>query len=530
MTTSALFRSPVPPNWGRKSFAGDVKLGLVPPTPYDAASLADVSSTPGNIIMCEPTFQPANVNAKLELGTLIPYNDTDAMFNRQTLGYSEYDFTAWDWIAVAGSPDGITSTFWLADQAPNEIAPILSRTIYALIAMDPIIVSASVTDFEGDAVTLTGFSCPGCTLGPQVIGGQNVIAITGTPTTPGVYVQHLIATDDPGAATALTAFTLTVASLIAVPDVDNGDTPLAAAGAAITAAGLLVSGQPILVNTAVTAGNVDHTTPPGGTLVNAGAPVVLYVSADPAPDETGALQSTAVAVWAAFPATVVTAFGASDTVPFGHVISQTDANGFLIGAGQLYLPGQVVNLLISSATLVPAPSVAGDLVADAITQIEAVPAVVGYGQPQYSETIGINRVISQSPLAGVPISSGDTITIVVSLGSVKGSAGGSLNYRSDYGLLRLDRGPADYVKGLAESIYVEFPWASKLNGETIVTVAYAFPDGLANEAQSGTTSMRQVLVSGGRVRGIYRVISTVTTSGGRTLEWTKRVLVDEGNL
>lgn len=98
---------------------------------------------------------------------------------------------------------------------------------------------------------------------------------------------------------------------------------------------------------------------------------------------------------------------------------------------------------------------------------------------------------------------------------------------TDYGLSP-DTGPAIYAKTPDEAIVIEFPWAARLDGETISSVSYELPDGLTNEAEVGTTSLRTVRVSGGDDGKLYRVIGKVTTSGSRDLEWVKRVQVREG--
>lgn len=97
---------------------------------------------------------------------------------------------------------------------------------------------------------------------------------------------------------------------------------------------------------------------------------------------------------------------------------------------------------------------------------------------------------------------------------------------TDYGLTP-DSGPAAYEKTPDEAIVIEFPWAARLNGETISSVSYELPDGLTNEAEVGTGSLRTVRVSAGN-NGLYRVIGKVTTSASRDLEWVKRVIVREG--
>ena len=97
----------------------------------------------------------------------------------------------------------------------------------------------------------------------------------------------------------------------------------------------------------------------------------------------------------------------------------------------------------------------------------------------------------------------------------------------DYGLLS-DAGTPQRLKTPDEAITVLFPWASRLDGETISSASYELPDGLTNEADSESGSVAQVRVSGGFHGRLYRVISKVTTSAGQDFEWVKRVGVAEG--
>jgi hypothetical protein len=98
---------------------------------------------------------------------------------------------------------------------------------------------------------------------------------------------------------------------------------------------------------------------------------------------------------------------------------------------------------------------------------------------------------------------------------------------NDYGQEPLC-GQPDYRKTPDEAIRIDFEWAVKLDGETVSSVSYELPDGLTNEAESGTGATRSVRVSGGSTGSIYRVIGKVTTSGTQDFEWVKRVLVEEG--
>lgn len=94
----------------------------------------------------------------------------------------------------------------------------------------------------------------------------------------------------------------------------------------------------------------------------------------------------------------------------------------------------------------------------------------------------------------------------------------------DYGLLSAYGSPTD-EKTPDETIRVTFHWAARLNGETILTAAYALPDGLTNEDEDDADSVQSILVSGGDEGRTYRVTCTVTTSGSRELQMTRYVAV-----
>lgn len=97
----------------------------------------------------------------------------------------------------------------------------------------------------------------------------------------------------------------------------------------------------------------------------------------------------------------------------------------------------------------------------------------------------------------------------------------------DYGLYP-PGGAAVYQKTPDEAIVIPFPWASRLEGETISSASFELPDGLTNEAEATNGTLKTVRVSGGDDCATYRVIAKITTSGSRDLEWVKRVQVREG--
>lgn len=98
---------------------------------------------------------------------------------------------------------------------------------------------------------------------------------------------------------------------------------------------------------------------------------------------------------------------------------------------------------------------------------------------------------------------------------------------SDYGYVD-DPGCPSIQKTVSEIVRVEFNWASRLDGETISSDTWELPDGLTNEAADANTSsssVRWIRLSGGEEGRIYEVRNLVVTSGSRTLEQVKRVIV-----
>ena len=72
-----------------------------------------------------------------------------------------------------------------------------------------------------------------------------------------------------------------------------------------------------------------------------------------------------------------------------------------------------------------------------------------------------------------------------------------------------------------------FNFAAELDGETISTSDFVLPDGLTEGSSSDTDSSASVLVSGGSEGLVYRLTCRITTSGGRTLDQTKWILISE---
>ena len=183
----------------------------------------------------------------------------------------------------------------------------------------------------------------------------------------------------------------------------------AAAGSAITGAGLVVGTVTQQCSDTVAAGNVISQDPIGGTQVNVGSAVNLVVSSGQpsVPNVVGQTQAAAIA---AIGAVANISYGSSTTqcsaVAAGNVISQSATGTVSCGT--------VVNLVVSSGQP-SVPSVVGSTEANAIAAIGAV-ANISYGSSatECNDTVATGNVISQS--ATGTVSCGTVVNLVVSSG------------------------------------------------------------------------------------------------------------------
>lgn len=184
-------------------------------------------------------------------------------------------------------------------------------------------------------------------------------------------------------------------------------------------------------------------------------------------------------------------------------------------------------LLLFAQTGTPAPVFAlvpdvddpGFSEADAVADIEFA-GLVADVRTRFSNTVDVGDVISQTPLPGATVLIGSTVTIYVSRGRYIS--------HSDYGYTPNRFGPVSYTKTPDEEIDIQFAWATRLNGESITSDSFELPDGLTNQLESGSSTLRTIRITGGIDDTTYRVIGKVVTSAGRELEWVQRVLVREG--
>ncbi len=201
---------------------------------------------------------------------------------------------------------------------------------------------------------------------------------------------------------------------VIVPDV--ADLVQAAAETAITTAGLTVGTVTEEYSGTVASGSVISQDPLAGVSVPSGTAVNLIVSKGPqpvpVPDVTGLVQADAQLAITAADLTVGTVTEEySDTVASGSVISQAPL------AGVSVLPGTAVNLVVSKGPQpVPVPDVTGMVQSDAEAVIMAANLTVGTEIPQYSDTIPVDSVISQTPAGGGTALPGTAVNLVVSKG------------------------------------------------------------------------------------------------------------------
>jgi len=104
-----------------------------------------------------------------------------------------------------------------------------------------------------------------------------------------------------------------------------------------------------------------------------------------------------------------------DSVPSGNVISQDPAGGAEA------VSGSVVDLMVSRGVASGVvPDIVGELRSAAEADITAAGLVVGTVTEQYSQTVGKDRVIRQTPTAGTELAKGSPVNFVVSLGKEQG--------------------------------------------------------------------------------------------------------------
>lgn len=68
-------------------------------------------------------------------------------------------------------------------------------------------------------------------------------------------------------------------------------------------------------------------------------------------------------------------------------------------------------------------------------------------------------------------------------------------------------------------------WAPRLNGDTIATSQWMVPEGITAGDELSTASTATIWLSGGTDKTGYILTNRITTAGGRTMDYSVRLLV-----
>ncbi|MCE9622929.1 MAG: PASTA domain-containing protein [Actinomycetia bacterium] len=172
----------------------------------------------------------------------------------------------------------------------------------------------------------------------------------------------------------------------------------------------------------VPVGIVIRTDPAAGAQLEHGKDLLLVVSSGPAPrllpeltnltivQATAELEKLGLVLVKAEPQF-------SDTVPLDVVLSWTIPDSPTLVAGDTVTKGTVVQVVLSAG---PEPRVVPELTGTALavatTALEAETLLIAVGPEEFSPTVPVGHVISQSPVAGTVVEFGTTVTVVLSKG------------------------------------------------------------------------------------------------------------------
>lgn len=164
----------------------------------------------------------------------------------------------------------------------------------------------------------------------------------------------------------------------------------------------------------VPAGQVSGTDPGAGQQARRGSTVTMFVSLGPRmlpfPDVVGQPEADARAALGDFTVAEQSAQQFSGDIAAGAVIAVLGADGNPVGAEYPELGD--LTLVVSVGAV---PDVAGLPVGEAEAAIVDAGLVVGYAEPEFSDDVPLDHVISATP-ATDPVRPGDTIVLTVSKG------------------------------------------------------------------------------------------------------------------
>ena len=81
-------------------------------------------------------------------------------------------------------------------------------------------------------------------------------------------------------------------------------------------------------------------------------------------------------------------------------------------------------------------------------------------------------------------------------------------------------------KDPADILDYQIDWSAALGADTIATSAWTVPAGFTVTNQSNSTTTTTVWLSGGTA-GVQRITNRITTAGGRTIERSVQMTVEE---
>jgi beta-lactam-binding protein with PASTA domain len=205
----------------------------------------------------------------------------------------------------------------------------------------------------------------------------------------------------------------------AVPDLVGVEEPVARNQ--ITGNGWEISVQRERSDVEPRTGHVIRTAPAAGEELTEGEPFLLIVSDGPTfrelPELTGRAFADVETELAKLELDVELFEQNDEVVPIGTVISWSVPDDLTLVAGSEVLPGRVVRVISSTG---PAPRIVPDLVGLTFTdtQVAVEPLALGVSEAerQFSDTVPVDTVISQTPLPGEQVERGTGIVVVVSKG------------------------------------------------------------------------------------------------------------------
>ncbi len=368
--------------------------------------------------------------------TTIALNDTTPPTTPENLRLSEPAQTntvsiRWD----ASTDEGAFSGYQIIRD--NTQISFTSNTVFSDTSVNPgqtyeyqiIAIDASQNQSTSNTLSVTTvaqINVPDITGLTQTTGQQNItmaglnIGNITTEANESVPLNNIIS-QNPVAGTLVnpeTSVSIIVSSGSSSVTVPNliGETQSFAESSTISS-GLIIGSISNVPSSSVASGRVISQNPAASTSVSAGSSINLVISTGPiqinVPAVVGQAQGVAQQTITSAGLVIGSVLSvSSDTITLNDVISQNPT------AGSSVSPGTSINLVISSgSTLVTVPDVINQTQTIAQQAITSTGLVVGNISTVSSNTVALNDVISQSPVAGSSVSPNTSVNLVISSGS-----------------------------------------------------------------------------------------------------------------